>query len=96
MGQTPTLETQAPTSTPQSRTLIRVLAAASFCHLLNDMMQSLLPSIYPILKSSFHLDFSQIGFITPHLPDHRLAPPALHRPLQTDRHPQPYSLCPSA
>ena len=64
MGQTPTLQTQAPPSTPQSRTLIRVLAAASFCHLLNDMVQSLLPSIYPILKTSFHLNFTQIGFLT--------------------------------
>src|ERR1700751_5915360 len=64
MGQTPTLETQSPVSTPQSRTLIRVLAAASFCHLLNDMVQSLLPSIYPILKTSFHLNFTQIGFLT--------------------------------
>ena len=49
--------------TPEG-TLIRVLAAVSFCHLLNDMIQSLLPSIYPILKSSFHLNFSQIGLIT--------------------------------
>jgi FSR family fosmidomycin resistance protein-like MFS transporter len=45
-------------------TLLRVLAAVSFCHLINDMVQSLLPSIYPILKSSFHLDFGQIGLIT--------------------------------
>ncbi len=44
--------------------MLRVLAAVSFCHLLNDMIQSLLPSIYPILKSSFHLNFSQIGLIT--------------------------------
>jgi FSR family fosmidomycin resistance protein-like MFS transporter len=41
-----------------------VLAAVSLCHLLNDMIQSLLPSIYPILKTSFHLDFGQIGLIT--------------------------------
>src|ERR1700733_8444593 len=44
-----------------SRTLLRVLAAISFCHLLNDMVQSLLPSIYPILKSQFHLDFAHLG-----------------------------------
>jgi FSR family fosmidomycin resistance protein-like MFS transporter len=62
-----TIEVQAPrpTSGPSPEgTLIRVLAAVSFCHLLNDMIQSLLPSIYPILKSSFHLNFSQIGLIT--------------------------------
>jgi len=64
MGQTSTLPTLAPTANPQSSTLIRVLAAASFCHLLNDMVQSLLPSIYPILKSSFHLNFTQIGILT--------------------------------
>ena len=45
-------------------TVIAVLCALSVCHLLNDMMQSLLPSIYPILKQSYQLDFSQIGLIT--------------------------------
>jgi FSR family fosmidomycin resistance protein-like MFS transporter len=44
--------------------LFNVLAMVSFCHMLNDMMQSLLPSIYPILKGSFHLTFGQIGLIT--------------------------------
>jgi MFS transporter, FSR family, fosmidomycin resistance protein len=44
--------------------LLPILAAASFCHFLNDMVQSLLPSIYPILKSSFHLNFTQIGYLT--------------------------------
>src|ERR1700722_11755846 len=63
MGQTSTITTPLPASSP-SRTLLRVLAAASFCHLLNDMVQSLLPSIYPILKSSFHLNFTQIGYLT--------------------------------
>lgn len=47
-----------------SKTLFRVLAAVTFCHLLNDMVQSLLPSIYPILKSSFHLDFTHLGLLT--------------------------------
>ncbi|MBB5338463.1 MFS transporter [Tunturiibacter gelidoferens] len=63
MGQTSTIAT--PLSAPSSsQTLLRVLTAASFCHLLNDMVQSLLPSIYPILKSSFHLNFTQIGILT--------------------------------
>jgi FSR family fosmidomycin resistance protein-like MFS transporter len=57
-----TSEVKAPQQ--PSRTLFRVLAAISFCHLLNDMVQSLLPSIYPILKSSFHLDFSHLGLLT--------------------------------
>jgi MFS transporter, FSR family, fosmidomycin resistance protein len=72
-------------------TLLRVLAAVSFCHLVNDMMQSLLPSIYPILKSSFHLNFGQIGLIT--LTFQITA--SLLQPfigLFTDRRPMPYSL----
>src|SRR3984885_5909247 len=57
-------EFKAPRVDDTSRNLFRVLTAASFCHLLNDMVQSLLPSIYPILKSSFHLNFTQIGILT--------------------------------
>ena len=43
---------------------LAVLAAISFCHLLNDMMQALLPAMYPMLKTAFDLDFGQIGLIT--------------------------------
>jgi MFS transporter, FSR family, fosmidomycin resistance protein len=67
-----------------------VLGALSLCHLLNDMMQSLLPSIYPILKESYQLDFSQIGLIT--LAFQLTA--SLLQPVVgmfTDRYPQPYS-----
>jgi MFS transporter, FSR family, fosmidomycin resistance protein len=46
------------------QTVFSVILAISFCHLLNDMMQSLLPAIYPNLKSGLHLDFGQIGMIT--------------------------------
>ncbi len=42
----------------------RVLLTISFCHMLNDMMQSLILAIYPMLKASFSLSFGQIGFIT--------------------------------
>lgn len=45
-------------------TAFGILASISFCHLLNDMMQSLIPAVYPLLKTSYHLDFSQIGLIT--------------------------------
>ncbi|MGD0191458.1 MAG: MFS transporter [Rhizomicrobium sp.] len=45
-------------------TTFAILFAVSFCHLLNDMMQALLPAIYPILKAAYHLDFTQIGLIT--------------------------------
>lgn len=41
-----------------------MLFAISLAHLLNDMMQSLLPAIYPTLKTQFHLNFTQIGFVT--------------------------------
>ena len=68
-----------------------VLAAISFCHLLNDMLQSLLPALYPILKARYALDFGQIGLIT--LTYQITA--SLLQPLighYTDRRPQPFSL----
>ena len=43
--------------------LFRVLVAVSFCHMLNDMVQSLLPSVYPIFQGAFHLSFGQIGLL---------------------------------
>jgi FSR family fosmidomycin resistance protein-like MFS transporter len=57
------LQNPAPQQTRRNATLFRVLVAISFCHMLNDMVQSLLPSTYPILKSGFHLSFSQIGML---------------------------------
>ncbi len=47
-----------------AKTVFPILAAISFCHFLNDMVQSLIPAIYPLLKDSFHLDFGQVGLIT--------------------------------
>ena len=41
-----------------------VLGAITFCHLLNDVMQALLPAIYPMLKSEFALSFGQIGLVS--------------------------------
>ena len=49
---------------PQDGTAFRILIAISFCHMLNDMMQSLLPAIYPNLKADFGLSFGQIGLVT--------------------------------
>ncbi len=46
------------------RTVFPVLGAVSFCHLINDMMQALLPAIYPILRGNFSLSFAQIGLLT--------------------------------
>jgi FSR family fosmidomycin resistance protein-like MFS transporter len=45
-------------------TSFTVLFAIGFCHLLNDMMQALLPAIYPTLKAQYHLNFAQIGLVT--------------------------------
>jgi FSR family fosmidomycin resistance protein-like MFS transporter len=75
----------------ESKTVFRVLAAASFCHLLNDTMQSLLPSIYPILKTSFHLNFGQIGLLTlTYQMTASILQPFIGQ--YTDRKPMPYSL----
>ena len=49
---------------PVEVTAVATLAAISLAHFLNDMIQSLLPAIYPVLKDSFALDFTQIGIIT--------------------------------
>jgi FSR family fosmidomycin resistance protein-like MFS transporter len=54
----------APAAALIQDTVFPVIFAVSFCHLLNDMMQSLLPAIYPNLKASMGLSFSQIGFLT--------------------------------
>ena len=71
--------------------LFRVLTAVTIGHLINDMVQSLLPSIYPILKTSFHLDFAHIGFIAmAYQVVASLLQPAIG--WYTDRKPVPYSL----
>ncbi|HEY2051981.1 MAG TPA: MFS transporter [Caulobacteraceae bacterium] len=50
--------------TAEHGTAFAVILAISFCHLLNDMMQSLLPAIYPNLKANFGLTFGQVGLVT--------------------------------
>jgi MFS transporter, FSR family, fosmidomycin resistance protein len=72
-------------------TVLSVLGAVSFCHFLNDLIQSLLPAIYPLLKTSYALDYGQIGLIT--LVFQLTA--SLLQPVvgtYTDRRPMPYSL----
>ena len=59
-----TVQATTPGQTLRERTSYAVLTMISFCHFLNDMIQSLLPAIYPILKGNFHLDFGQVGMIT--------------------------------
>src|SRR5438445_960629 len=73
------------------KTVFKILMAISFCHLLNDTVQSLIPAIYPILRTSFHLNLGQIGLIA--LTSQVTA--SLLQPLvglYTGRRPQPYSL----
>src|SRR5690349_3696221 len=88
------MEAHSRTITPHhhpENTVLAVILAVSFCHLLNDTIQSLIPSIYPILKNSFHLSFGQIGLIT--LTFQLTA--SLLQPvvgLYTDHRPQPRSL----
>jgi FSR family fosmidomycin resistance protein-like MFS transporter len=73
------------------QTRFKVLGAISFSHYLNDMMQSLIVAIYPLLKGEFHLSFVQIGVITL---TYQICASVL-QPLigiYTDRRPKPYSL----
>src|SRR5580658_2558916 len=82
----------APVPAPAAtKAVFRILAAVSVCHMLNDMVQSLLPSIYPILKNEFRLNFSQVGLLS--LIYQVVA--SLLQPfigLYTDRRPMPYAL----
>src|SRR5712672_2098698 len=73
------------------KTVFKILLTISFCHLLNDTLQSLIPAIYPLIKNSFHLDFGQVGLIALTLQ----VTASILQPLvglYTDRRPQPYSL----
>jgi len=86
-----TAESLARTHSAAGKTVVAVLAAISFCHLINDMLQSLLPAIYPMLKSSYALSFGQIGVLTF---TYQITA-SLLQPLigsYTDRKPRPYSL----
>ncbi|WP_231489943.1 MFS transporter [Pedobacter sp. Leaf170] len=81
----------SPTKTSIEKTVFPILFALSFSHLLNDTIQSLIPAIYPVIKTNYHLSFSQIGLITLTF---QLAA-SLLQPfvgLYTDKKPQPYSL----
>jgi FSR family fosmidomycin resistance protein-like MFS transporter len=73
------------------KTVYSILFSIAFAHLFNDLMQSVIPSSYPILKDNFHLNFTQIGLIT--LVYQLTA--SLLQPFigfYTDKKPKPYSL----
>jgi FSR family fosmidomycin resistance protein-like MFS transporter len=80
-----------PQSDQAQKAVFPILLALSFSHLLNDTLQSLIPSIYPLVKDSFHLTFSQIGLITLTF---QLSASILQPivGLYTDRKPQPFAL----
>lgn len=73
------------------QTVFPILFAISFSHLLNDTLQSLIPSIYPLVKENFSLSFAQIGLITL---THQLTASILQPfvGFYTDKKPQPYAL----
>jgi MFS transporter, FSR family, fosmidomycin resistance protein len=73
------------------KTVYTILFSIAFAHLLNDLMQSVIPSTYPILKQIFHLNFTQIGLITFvfQLTASILQP---FIGFYTDKNPKPYSL----
>src|SRR5690348_14281875 len=83
--------TDRPARKPPRRAHFGMIGAVSFVHMLNDMMQSVIVAIYPLLKGDFHLSFFQIGAIT--LTFQLTA--SLLQPvvgMVTDKRPLPYSL----
>src|SRR5262245_65133219 len=90
-GVIPSASASSASTASANSTTFAVILSLSFCHLLNDMMQSLVAALYPILKDSYGLSFAQVGLIT-------LAFQCTASMLQpvvglyTDKRPQPYSL----
>lgn len=88
---TASISVAAPARASADTTTFTILVSLSLCHFLNDMNQSLVPAIYPILKQSYSLDFGQIGLIT--LAFQLTA--SLLQPvvgMVTDKRPTPFSL----
>ncbi|MGH8406423.1 MAG: MFS transporter [Pseudomonas sp.] len=80
-----------PAAGQTSPLVMRVIGAVALAHLINDLIQSVLPSIYPMLKANYGLTFTQVGLIT--LTFQLTA--SLLQPWvgdYTDRHPKPYLL----
>lgn len=86
-----TLNADSPVSTDNvQKTVYPILFSIAFAHLLNDMLQAVIPSVYPILKESYKLSFTQIGLITF---AYQMAASILQPfvGFYTDKKPQPYS-----
>lgn len=90
----PTTEAAIPAANPPAAAqtaVFPILISLGFCHLLNDLMQSLIPALYPMLKTQLQLDFAQVGMITLAFQlTASLLQPTIG--VYTDRRPQPYSL----
>ncbi|KMN35739.1 Fosmidomycin resistance protein [Chromobacterium sp. LK1] len=85
------MTTAAASAPDQDSTRFRVLGAISFSHFLNDMLQSLLLAIYPLLKGNYQLSFAEIGLMTlTYQCTASLLQPLVG--LYTDKKPMPYSL----
>src|SRR6204780_5752946 len=89
MDKSLTADSQA--AVPAAQTRFKVLGAISFSHFLNDMMQSVIVAIFPLLKGEFQLSFAQIGVITL---TYQICASVLQPVIgvYTDKHPKPYSL----
>ena len=91
MSTSNTLATSSAKSAPLASLVMPVIAGCAMAHLINDLIQAVLPAIYPLLKSSYGLSFAQIGWIT--LTFQLTA--SLLQPwvgYHTDRHPKPWLL----
>lgn len=88
---TPVPETTVTKSNIAGKTVYAILFSISFAHLLNDLLQSTIPSVYPMLKEKYQLTFAQIGMITFTF---QLTASILQPfvGFYTDRRPRPYSL----
>jgi FSR family fosmidomycin resistance protein-like MFS transporter len=83
--------TTYPAAAPAQKTAFAVIFAVALCHLINDIMQSLLSSIYPFLKDNYGLDYVQIGLLTfTFQVTASLLQPAIG--IYTDKRPLPYSI----
>lgn len=91
ISNTQSAATSAPATSQSSPLVMRIIGAVALAHLINDLIQAVLPSIYPMLKASYGLTFTQIGLIT--LTFQLTA--SLLQPwvgYHTDRHPKPWLL----
>ncbi|HEY5405655.1 MAG TPA: MFS transporter, partial [Ginsengibacter sp.] len=85
------IQKSIPAASVAKATVFPILLSISFSHLLNDSIQSLIPSIYPIVKKTFQLSFAQVGLITFTFQ----LTASLLQPFvgsYTDRNPKPFSL----